>query len=143
MNRTTNLTAIAVALFSGYVLAASPNYAAPNPSAGRSEAKESAAGAQMLAQANPAQEQQLMQQIEADTAKLKADEAAEKAGKVKLSPQQKFIADAIHSLHRAVKDINKANGPNYQGRRNKADQAIAEAHRELMECYRIASNYHP
>jgi hypothetical protein len=76
-----------IALSLGLVVACAfvaPGYAMPKSSSAPSERGSPAPRFQVLAQAGEsgieAQEQQLQRQIQSDNAKLKADEAAERAG---------------------------------------------------------------
>jgi len=128
---------LAPALFAGYVLAAAPDNTAPTRNAG---GLQSTAGTLLLAQAEgpglQGQEQQLLSQIQADDAKLKADEAAEQAHPRRVNPQAKYIRKAILRLSEAA-EILRDTTKGYQGHRAEALKAMAEAHSQLMQCYLI------
>src|ERR1700756_3195076 len=129
--------AFAPALFAGYVLAAVSDNSALVRNAGW---QQSTAATLLLAQAGQpglqGQEQQLLGQIQADDAKLKADEAAEQGNQRRVNPQIKYIRKAILRLSEAA-EILQDTTKIYQGHRGEALKAMAEAHRQLMQCYRI------
>jgi hypothetical protein len=101
---------------------------------------------EMLAQASEAgieaQERQLQQQIESDSAKLKADEAAEQAGQKPANPQRKFIAGALAHLRAVVAELRRTSN-HYHGHKTEAYRQILAAHNELMQCYKIDSGTQP
>jgi hypothetical protein len=85
-----------------------------------------------------ANEMQLLNQIQADDAKLKADEAAENAHQRHVNPDIKYIRASLVRLSHAADSLRNAS-PHYSGHREAALKAMAQAHTELMECYRIDS----
>jgi hypothetical protein len=132
---------LSVGLIAGYVLAAAPNYAALKSLAAPEVSKTAGAQPEMLAQAAPgldAQELQLLQQIEGDSAKLRADEAAEKVNPRGINPQRKWIRAALNYLGDAANALQHTTH-HYSGRRADALKAMVEAHHNLMACYRIDS----
>jgi hypothetical protein len=134
------LIALAPAFVAGYILAAVPNYAALESNAGN--AIESRPNAEVLAQAGTTglqgQELQLLNQIEADTAQLKADAEAERTGRRHVNPQIRFIRASLLHLAAAAESLRNTT-EHYRDHRAQALQAMAEAHNHLMQCYRIDS----
>src|SRR5271167_755287 len=107
MNRRNTIIALSGGLIAGYLFAAAPNYAALKSSNADKVAVEP--DAQILAQASSsqssAQEQQLLNQIDTDVGKLKADEAAEQGQQKPINPDVKWLratayhlAEAAHTL---------------------------------------------
>jgi hypothetical protein len=135
------LLAFTPALLAGYVLIAAPNsIAAIGNSADQVQSPRS--NAELLAQAQTgleAQEMQLLNQIQADDAKLKADEAAEQAHQRKpANPQIRYIRASLLHLSQAA-DVLRHASPHYSGHRAEALRAMVQAHNQLMQCYRIDS----
>jgi hypothetical protein len=139
MHRRSAVIAFAPALLAGYVLAAVPNHAAIKGSAAN-QIESAQPDAQVLAQATQAglnpQEQQLLNQIQADTAKLKADEAAENAGTRRVNAQRTYIRGSLLRLAEAAWSLQQTSG-HYHGHREEALKAMAKAHNQLMTCYGI------
>jgi hypothetical protein len=137
MNRVTTSIALSIGLAAGCVLAAAPNYAALNSNSANARAASRPAP-EIVAEDNDAQEQRLMQQIESDSARLKADEAAEQAGQQSANPQRRWIRAALLHLHDALNEIHRTSD-HYSGHRRAAVRAIYEARSHLMACYKIDS----
>jgi hypothetical protein len=141
MKRRGIVIALSLGLGAGYIFAAAPNYAAPKSSVAVNEPK-SAGTDQVLAQASEpgieAQEQQLINQIESDSAKLKADEAAERAQHRPINPQRRWILAALTHLHDAVQALHRTTN-HYSGHKGRALTALQNAHNQLMACYQIDS----
>jgi hypothetical protein len=137
------VVALAPALLAGYALAALPdNTVLKNKAV---DSADSRARALVVAQEQGglnANEQQLLNQIEADSAKLKADEAAERAGQRHVNPQIRFIRASLIRLSEAAVELRDAS-PHYSGHREQALRSMAEAHNHLMQCYRIDSGEQP
>ena len=136
------VVALSLGLAAGFIFAAPPSYAAPTGS--ESVNRLSSAGAnQVLAQASEpgieAQEQQLINQIESDSAKLKADEAAERAQHKPINPQRKWISAALMHVHDAVWTLHNRTTNHYSGHKALALKALQDAHNQLMACYQIDS----
>jgi hypothetical protein len=132
---------LSLGLAAGYFFAATPDYAAPED--GRPVNELTSAGTdEVLAQASEpgleAQEQELINQIEADAAKLKADEAAERAQHKPVNPQRKWIRDALFHLRDTVLALHHTTN-HYSGHKGRALKALRIAHEQLMACYRIDS----
>jgi hypothetical protein len=139
MSRQSALIIAILALVAGYVFAAVPNHAALKSNAGN----EMKPGPEALVVAQNApglqgNELQLLNQIEADTAQLKADEAAEKAGTRHVNPQIKYIRGSLLRLAEAAWNLRQTS-EHYHQHRYQALQAMLEAHNHLMQCYRIDS----
>src|SRR5215472_7483442 len=141
MHTRTLVLALAPTFLASYVLAAVPN---PNVINGaKADQRHSArSGAEVLAQEQAgleAQEAQLLNQIQADDAKLRADEAAERAHQKKpANPQIQYIRASLLHLSEASSTLQHAS-PHYHGYRGAALKSMAEAHNQLMQCYRIDS----
>ncbi|MBV8359356.1 MAG: hypothetical protein JO189_15685 [Deltaproteobacteria bacterium] len=133
--------ALSLGLAAGYIFAAAPNYAAPTNGASVNELS-SAATNEVLAQASEpgleAQEQQLINQIESDLTRLKADEAAERAHQRPVNPQRKWIREALMHVHDAVLALHHTTN-HYSGHKGSALRALQDAHNHLMACYQIDS----
>jgi hypothetical protein len=140
MHRHSIVIALSPALLAGYVVAAVPTNSAFKGNTAHELTSRPAA--QVLAQAGEvgleAQEQGLLNQIQADTAKLKADEAAERAQKRPVNPQIRFIRASLFRLAEAAGELQHTT-QHYHGHRLDALKAMAEAHNQLMACYRIDS----
>jgi len=140
MHRHSTVIALGPVLLASYVLAAVPNNAAVKSNAAKEI--ESRPNALVLAQAGEArleaQEQALLNQIQADTAKLKADEAAERTQNRPVNPQIRFIRASLIRLGEAAGELRHTT-PHYRGHRADALRAMAEAHNQLIACYRIDS----
>ncbi len=134
--------ALALGLTASSIFAAAPNYAAPTGSASINELSSTGTN-QVLAQATEsgieAQEQQLINQIDSDSARLKADEAAEQAHQRPINPQRKWIRAALLHLRDSVQALHHTTN-HYSGHKGLALTAIQNAHNQLMECYRIDSH---
>ena len=142
MRRHSTLIGLAPALVAGYVLAAVPNPAAINGNAAN-QIKSAQPNARVLAQATQAglsaNEMALLNQIQADAAKLKADEAAEKAPGATVNPQRRYIRMSLIRLSEAA-SLLQHNTPHYSGHREDALKAMVVAHNQLMTCYQIDSH---
>ena len=141
MERLGIVIVLAMGLAAGHVLAAVPEYVANGGNKAAHDMR-SAESSPVLAQASEpgleAQEQQLLNQIEADSAKLKADEAAEPTQKTPVNPQRKWIRAAVTHLNDAVIVLHRTTN-HYSGHKGLALKALAEAHNQLMLCYKIDS----
>jgi hypothetical protein len=141
MNRRSTVIALSLGFVGGYIFAAAPNYAAAKNGAAVTVSSV-AANHEVLAQASEpgieAHEQQLINQIESDSARLKADEAAEKAHQRPINPQRGWIRAALIHLHDAALALQRTSN-HYSGHKGLALRAFSDAHRQLMECYQIDS----
>jgi hypothetical protein len=139
MSRHSALITFTFLLLAGLVSAAVPNDAALKNNTG--DSMQSRPQALVFAQATTGlqgNELQLLNQIQADTAQLKADEAAEKAGTRHVNPQIRYIRWSLLRLAEAAWNL-KQTSEHYHGNRGQALQGMAEAHNALMQCYRIDS----
>jgi hypothetical protein len=139
MQRYILVAVLVSAVMAGYVIAAVPNNALlKNAVNGVTSGHEE----QLLAQAGQPglspQEQALINQIEADAAKLKADEAAERARGKPVNPQRRFIRDSLLHVADAARELENTT-EHYHGHRADALRAMVQAHKQLMICYRIDS----
>ena len=139
MGRKMIVAVLAPVLLAGYAVAAVPDKV--NRSA--ANRAESVTNAQVLAQAErpglEGQEQQLLNQIQGDLSKLKADEAAEARGARHVNPQIRFIRASLMHLAQAASELQHTS-KHYNGHRADALRAMVEAHNQLMQCYRIDSH---
>jgi hypothetical protein len=85
------------------------------------------------------EETQLLNQIQADTASLKADEQAEKTQKLHVNPQRHYIRESLLRLSESARQLWHTT-EHYQGHRGEALKAMAKAHDELKACYQIDSH---
>jgi uncharacterized iron-regulated membrane protein len=134
------VTALASTLLAGYVLAAVPNHATISGNAA-DQVQQARPNPEVLAQQQAgleAQEQQLLNQIQADDAKLKADAAAEAAQQRRANPQIRFIRASLNFVSEAAGQLQHTT-KHYSGHRAEALRAMLAAHRQLMQCYQIDS----
>jgi hypothetical protein len=137
MNRFKTAATVSFGLVAGYIFASTPNYAAlKTPNQGNAPTSPNL---QILAQSNEAQEQQLLNQIESDSAKLKADEAAERAQGKPVNPDVARMRGASYHLVDAGHELLQSTGK-YSGHKADAMRAIRNAYYQVQECYRIAKS---
>jgi hypothetical protein len=140
MNRCRLVAALGPVLLTGYVLAAVPDNAILQRKTARNV--DSHPGAVVVAQEATAitpNEQQLLNQMQADSTQLQADQAAEQAGTRSVNPSIKYIRASLNHLGAAASALQQSSGA-YQGHRTAALQAMGEAHKYLMQCYRVDSH---
>jgi hypothetical protein len=142
MRRSNAFFTLSLGLVAGCVLGAAPNYAALKNNQTTHVAELGQPPPQMLAQAEQpgleVREQQLLNQIQADNAQLRADEAAERAQQLSVNPQRRWIRASLIHLNNAAGELRNTTA-HYSGHRAEALTAMAEAHNQLMQCYRIDS----
>ena len=99
--------------------------------------------AQILAQASSsqssAQEQQLLNQIDTDVGKLKADEAAEQGQQKPINPDVKWLRATAYHLAEAAHTLMQTTGK-YAGHRQDALTAMQQSYRQIVYCYKMAKN---